>query len=84
MSSAMEAEVTGDRRSPIKLRDDFAHSLGGTGGGGDDVLAGTTAISPQLAGWAVHCLLGGCDGMNCALEREERREGERGGWMGGG
>lgn len=34
---------------PVQLGDDLADGLGGAGGGGDDVLAGTTAVSPQLA-----------------------------------
>lgn len=34
---------------PVQLGDDLADGLGGAGRGGDDVLAGTTAVSPQLA-----------------------------------
>lgn len=34
---------------PVQLWDDLADGLGSTGRGGDDVLAGTTAVSPQLA-----------------------------------
>lgn len=52
---------------PVQLGDDLADGLGGAGGGGDDVLAGATAVSPQLARGAVHGLLSGGDGVNCAL-----------------
>lgn len=34
---------------PVQLGDDLAHSLGSAGGGRDDVLAGATAVPPQLA-----------------------------------
>lgn len=63
---------------PIQIRDDFAHSFGSTSGGRDDVLASATAISPQLAGGAVHGLLCGCDGMNSALwGGKKRADGKR-------
>lgn len=52
---------------PVELRDDLADSFGGTSRGGDDVLAGATAVPPQLARGTVHGLLSGSDGMNCAL-----------------
>lgn len=52
---------------PVQLGDDLADSLGSAGGGGDDVLAGAAAVSPQLARGAVHGLLSGGDGVNCAL-----------------
>lgn len=52
---------------PVELRNDLADSLGSTSRGGDDVLAGTTAVPPQLTRGAVHGLLGGSDGVNCAL-----------------
>lgn len=58
---------------PVELRDDLADSFGSASRGGDDVLAGTTAVPPQLAGGAVHSLLSGSDGMNCALMDTERR-----------
>lgn len=34
---------------PVQLGDDLADSLGSARRGGDDVLAGATAVSPQLA-----------------------------------
>lgn len=54
---------------PVEFRDDFAHCLGGTGGGWDDVLVGTAAITPGLSAGTIHCLLGGCVCMDCSLER---------------
>lgn len=53
---------------PVQLGDDLAHSFGSAGGGGDDVLAGATAVPPQLARGAVHGLLSGGDSVDCALE----------------
>lgn len=59
---------------PVELGDDLADSFGSAGGGRDDVLAGTTAVPPQLAGGAVHGLLSGSDGMDRALMDRVRRE----------
>ena len=42
----------------VERRNDLADSLGSTGGGGDDVLGGTTATSPVLAGRTIDGLLG--------------------------
>lgn len=54
---------------PVEVGDDFAHCLGGTGGGGNDVLVGTAAITPGLGAGTIHCLLGGCVCMDCGLQR---------------
>lgn len=54
---------------PIEFGDDFAHCLSGTGGGGNDVLVSTAAITPGLGAGTVHCLLGGCVCMDCSLQR---------------
>lgn len=54
---------------PIELRDDFAHSLGGTSGSWNDVLVGSTAITPGLGAGTIHCLLGGCVCMDGSLKR---------------
>lgn len=43
---------------------DLADGLGGTGGGRDDVLGGTTTVTPQLAGRTVNGLLGGGGGVD--------------------
>lgn len=59
---------------PVELGDDLANSFGSASGGRDDVLAGTTAVPPQLAGGAVHGLLSGSDGMDRALMDNVRRE----------
>lgn len=59
--------------SPIELRDDFADSFSSTSRSGDDVLAGATAIPPQLARGTIHGLLGGSDGVNCALIDTNRK-----------
>ena len=42
----------------VQLGDDLADSLGSAGRGWNDVLSGTTAISPGLAGGAINGLLG--------------------------
>lgn len=55
---------------PVELRDDFSHSLGGAGGGWDDVLRGAASVPPQLPRRAVDGLLGGSDGVDGALEAE--------------
>ena len=47
-----------------QLGNDLADGLGRTGGGGDDVLAGTAAATPVLATGAVHRLLGGSHGVH--------------------
>lgn len=44
--------------------DDLADSLGGTGGGGDDVLGRSTATTPVLGGGTVDGLLGGGVGVD--------------------
>ena len=44
--------------------DDLADGLGGTGGGGDDVLGRSTATSPVLGGGSVDDLLGGGVGVD--------------------
>lgn len=54
---------------PVQFRDDFAHCLGGTGGGWNDVLVGTAAITPGLGTGTIHSLLGGCVSMDCGLQR---------------
>ena len=59
---------------PVQLGDDLAHGLGGTGGGGDDVLGGAAPVPPQLAGGAVDSLLRGSDGVDCALEGADRKQ----------
>lgn len=59
---------------PIELRNYFSHSLCSTSGGWDDILAGTTAISPQFTRRTINGLLGGCDGMNSALKAGERKK----------
>lgn len=64
---------------PVELGDDLADSFGSASGGRDDVLAGTTAVPPQLAGGAVHGLLSGSDGMNRALMDRVSREAVRSG-----
>lgn len=56
---------------PIELRNDFAHCLGGTGGSWNDVLVGTTAITPGLGAGPVHGLLGGCVGVDRSLQGAE-------------
>lgn len=66
-------DIFGDR--PVELRDDLANSLGCASGSGDDVLAGTTTVPPQLAGGAVHSLLCGSDGVDCALDEDIKRRG---------
>lgn len=48
----------------VELRNDLADSLGGTGGGGDDVLGGSTATAPVLGGGTVDSLLGGSVGVD--------------------
>jgi len=48
----------------IKLGDDLADSLSGSGGGGDDVLASATATTPILGGGTVNGLLGGGGGVD--------------------
>lgn len=54
---------------PVEFGDDFAHCLGSTSGGWNDVLVGTAAITPGLGTGSVHCLLGGCVCMDCGLQR---------------
>lgn len=54
--------------------DDLADSLGGTGGGGDDVLGRSTATTPVLGGGSVDDLLGssvGVDGGHETLDDTE-------------
>lgn len=48
----------------VKLGDNLADSLGGTGGGGDDVLGRSTATTPVLRGRSVNGLLGGGVGVD--------------------
>jgi hypothetical protein len=48
----------------VKLGDDLADSLGGTGGRGDDVLGSGAATAPVLAGGTVDSLLGGGVGVD--------------------
>lgn len=54
---------------PVELGDDFAHCLGGSSGGWNDVLVGTAAITPGLGTGTIHCLLGGCVRMDGSLQR---------------
>lgn len=54
---------------PIEFGDDFAHSLGSTSGGWNDVLVCTAAITPGLGAGTIHCLLGGCVCVDCGLHR---------------
>jgi len=49
---------------PVQLRDNLADSFGSTSGGWDDILEGTTAVTPRLSGWAIDSLLGGSHGVN--------------------
>ena len=70
--SCPSIQVIGFWHWPVELGDDLADSFGSAGWGGDDVLAGAAAVPPQLAGGAVHGLLGGSDGMNCALMDTKR------------
>lgn len=55
---------------PVQLRDDLADSLGGSSGGRDDVLGGTTAISPHFTRGPVNSLLCGSDSVDCALKEQ--------------
>ena len=48
----------------VKLGDDLADSLGGTGAAGDDVLGSTTTTAPVLGGGAIDGLLGGSVGVD--------------------
>jgi len=48
----------------VKLRDDLADSLGGTGAAGNDVLGSSTATAPVLAGGTVDGLLSGGVGVD--------------------
>lgn len=48
----------------VKLGDDLADGLGGTGAAGDDVLGSSTATAPVLAGGTVDGLLGGGVGVD--------------------
>lgn len=48
----------------VEVGDNLADSLGGTGAGGNDVLGGTTATAPVLAGGTVDGLLGGGVGVD--------------------
>lgn len=48
----------------VKLRDDLADSLGGTGAAGNDVLGSSTATAPVLARGTVDGLLGGGVGVD--------------------
>jgi len=48
----------------VKGRNDLADSLGGTGGGGDDVLGRSTATTPVLGGGTIDGLLGGSVGVD--------------------
>uniref|UniRef100_A0A1L8E9Y9 Putative secreted protein n=1 Tax=Haematobia irritans TaxID=7368 RepID=A0A1L8E9Y9_HAEIR len=52
----------------IQSGNNFADSLGGTGGGRNDVLGSTTAITPQFARGSVNGLLGGSGGMDSGHE----------------
>lgn len=61
---------------PVELGDDLADGFGSAGGSGDDVLAGAAAVPPQLARGAVHGLLGGGDGVNCALAGRDNNGGQ--------
>lgn len=58
----------------VKGGDDLADSLGGTGGGGDDVLGGGTATSPVLGGGGVDGLLGGSVGVDSGHETLKETE----------
>ena len=53
---------------PIQLRDDLAYSLGSTSRSWDNVLGSPMTITPQLPRGAIHCLLGGSDGIDCGYE----------------
>lgn len=48
----------------VEFGDDLADSLGGTGGGRDDVGAGTSTTSPVLVGRTIDGLLGSGGGVN--------------------
>lgn len=48
----------------VERGDDLADGLGGTGGGGDDVLGSSAATAPVLAGGTVDGLLGGGVGVD--------------------
>jgi len=52
---------------PVEFGDDFADCLGGTGGGRDDVLGGSAAVTPGLGAGTVHRLLGGGVGVDRRL-----------------
>lgn len=65
--------VGGDMRGhaselPIQLRDDLAYSFGSTSRSWDNVLGSPMTITPQLPRGAIHCLLGGSDGIDCGCE----------------
>lgn len=57
---------------PIQLGDDLAHGLGSSGGGGDDVLGGTTSVPPHLTRGTINGLLRGGGGVDCALEGQQQ------------
>ena len=56
---------------PVELRDDLAHGLGSASRSRDDILGSPSAVTPHLPGGAIHRLLGGSDGVDGGLRKEE-------------
>lgn len=62
-------QVPGQSRAiPIQCWDDFADSLCCTSWCWDDVLSGTSAITPHFSRWSIHSLLGSGVSMDCCLK----------------
>lgn len=62
------------RELAVQGRNDLAYSLGGTGGGGDDVVVDATSTAPVLVRGSVNSLLGGrgsVDGAHQSLNDTE-------------
>lgn len=56
------------RKLSVQRRDNFADSLGGTGGRGDDVVVNAASTTPVLAGGTIDGLLGGGGSVDGAHE----------------
>merc|ERR1719186_477947 len=73
----------------VKVGDDLADRFSRAGGGGDNVLGGSTSAAPILLAGAVHGLLSGRGGVHCGHQTLENAEvvvdnlGERGQTVGG-